>query len=94
MTNNKKLEELAKLHGEGIANPVLRSMISSMSRYSYALVLAESYKAGYLAAQKEAEWLVEALKFYDNIHRNHWACDLNDLEKVAMEALKKYESGE
>jgi ATP-dependent exoDNAse (exonuclease V) beta subunit len=30
---------------------------------------------------------VSALEWYDNVHRNHWAIDLNDLERVANEAL-------
>jgi hypothetical protein len=33
--------------------------------------------------------VVRALEWYDNVHRNYWAIDLNDLNKVADAALTR-----
>ncbi len=69
--NKSKRDELAEQHGNGIANPVLRSMICSMSRGSYALVLSDSFKAGYDAGYAEAQVLLsimnEALLWADEM---------------------------
>lgn len=32
---------------------------------------------------------VAALKWYDGVHRQHWAIDLNDLPKIAQDTLKE-----
>lgn len=37
--------------------------------------------------------LVGALEWYDNVHRNHWAIDLNDLVRVAQKALADFKGG-
>ena len=97
--SDSKRDEMAKQHGNGIANPVLRSMISSMSRDAYALVLSDSYKsgydAGYAEAQEQAKMLVEALeevaiehKFY--IVKKDYFSEIVRLNLTADEALEQY----
>ena len=40
----------------------------------------------------ECERLREALAWYDNVHRNHWAINLNDLAEIAHNALLAHEA--
>ena len=80
MTNNKKLEDLAEEYAN--KHP-------DYFEYEKKLTAAD-FKAGYLAAKKESEGLVEALK-------EECCCESDSGVSVVCgpcEALKKYESGE
>lgn len=96
----KLKKELAKNHGVGIANPVLRSMISSMSRGAYSTVLADSFESGFDAASAEYEKIIAELegaltnwmKFEEKsiAEDGHYVGkEFNALIKNAQDALQK-----
>lgn len=88
MGNNKKLEEL-------IRNNVDRNMLDLQEADRAERML----RLGYLAAQKEAEGLKIRLENIAELIEKPTsmtdACyQLGQIERLAREALKKYESGE
>lgn len=104
MTNNKKLDGLARKFAD---SEILAAERCCPQCHEFALRCfrdkdtygTRSYIIGYLAAQKEAEGLVEALKFYapennydyDKVKDQNYIW--NDQGKCARQTLETYNKG-
>lgn len=85
MTNN--LDELAEQYASSKCKN-----LDYVSWHTSMPEVLEVYKDAYLAAleSEEVKALVEALEWYDGVHRLHWAINLNDLSVKAEKALKAF----
>lgn len=53
--------------------------------------VASDWSRKWTLESPEVRGLVEALRWYDNVHRNHWTINFNDLPVVAQKALAAFE---